>query len=168
MTAKARAPQFQALKEIEQAGIPGFVGVLREEGIDGVRYALWNATGRRRDYSLPAWRSLAAEAQKRICWELAMRIEKIVATVLDETHKRQVEEIMEYSPRGRNGYTNALRIDPEHAVYARYSRSRKVVDYGLRVIRARPNRSRTGSHKSRLRDDKGMRYPRTPLRLAWG
>ncbi len=27
-------------------------------------------------------------------WKMAVRIEKIVATVLDEAHRRQVEEIM--------------------------------------------------------------------------
>lgn len=34
-----------------------------------------------------------------------MWIEKIGSTVLDETHERQVEEIMAYSPVGRKPYT---------------------------------------------------------------
>jgi hypothetical protein len=65
---------------------------LREECLDGVRYALWDATGWHRDYSPPAWRNRATEEQKRIGWEMAVRIEKILCTVLDEAHKRQVEE----------------------------------------------------------------------------
>ncbi len=31
--------------------------MLREEGIDGVGYALWDATAWHRDYSPPAWNS---------------------------------------------------------------------------------------------------------------
>ena len=69
--------------------------VLREEGIDGVGYALWDATGWHRDYSPPAWRSRANADQKREGWEMAVRIEKIVAVVLAEAHARQVEEFME-------------------------------------------------------------------------
>ncbi len=42
---KYTSPHLQALEEIEQAGIPGLLEMLREEGIDGVRYALWNASG---------------------------------------------------------------------------------------------------------------------------
>ena len=37
----------------------------------------------------------SAEEQKRKGWEMAVRIEKILCTVLDEAHKRQVEEAME-------------------------------------------------------------------------
>jgi len=38
---------------MERAGVPGLLEVLREEGIDGVRYALWNVSGWHRDYSPP-------------------------------------------------------------------------------------------------------------------
>jgi hypothetical protein len=55
--------------------------VLREEGIHGVRYALWDATDWHRDYSPPAWRSRATEKQKREGWEMAARIGKIVVIV---------------------------------------------------------------------------------------
>jgi hypothetical protein len=61
--------------------------VLREEGIDGVRYALWDATGWHRDYSPPVWHNQATEEQKRIGWEMAVRIEKIIATVLHEAYE---------------------------------------------------------------------------------
>jgi hypothetical protein len=36
-------------------------------------------------------------------WEIAMRIEKIIATVLDEAHKRQVEEVMDLLEEGPEG-----------------------------------------------------------------
>ena len=65
--------------------------VLHQEGTD-TNYALWDATGCRRDYSPPAWSSRATTEQKREGWEIAVRIEKIVASVLDEAHRRQVEE----------------------------------------------------------------------------
>ena len=77
--------------------------VLREEGLDGVRYALCNVSGWHRDYSPPAWRNRATAEQKRIGWEMAVRIEKIIATVLDEAHKSQVEEVMETLAEGPEG-----------------------------------------------------------------
>ncbi len=80
-------PHLEVLKEIEREGIPGLVEVLREEGLEAVRYVLWDATGWHRDYSPPAWRNRATEEQKRIGWEMAVRIEKIICTVLDEAHK---------------------------------------------------------------------------------
>ena len=55
------------------------------------RHVLWDATGWQRDYSPLAWRNRATVEQKRICWEMAVRIEKILCTVLDEAHGRQVE-----------------------------------------------------------------------------
>ena len=77
--------------------------MLREEGIDGVRYALWDVSGWHRDYSPPAWRSRATEEQKREGWEMAVRIEKIVATVLHEAHERQREEVMDILEEGPEG-----------------------------------------------------------------
>ncbi len=80
--------------------------MLREEGTDGVRYALWNVSGWHRDYSPPVWRNRATEEQKREGWEMAVHIEKIIATVLYEAHKRQVEEVMGTSKRGRRACTS--------------------------------------------------------------
>jgi hypothetical protein len=94
---------LKALEEIERKGIPGFVEVLREEGIDAVRYALWDATGWHRDYSPPAWRNRAAEDRKKRGWETAVRIEKIIAVVLQEAHERQVEEAMDTLSGGPEG-----------------------------------------------------------------
>jgi hypothetical protein len=101
---KDTPPHLQTLEEVERSAIPGLLEVLREEGIDGVRYALWNASGWHRDYSPPAWRNRATEEQKRVGWEMALRIEKvIIATVLDEAHKRQVEEVMHTLQEGPEG-----------------------------------------------------------------
>jgi hypothetical protein len=83
---------LKVLEEIERGGIPGLVEVLREEGIAAVRHVLWNATGWHRDYSPPAWKSRATEKQKQIGWEIAVRFEKTVCTVLHEAHEQQGQE----------------------------------------------------------------------------
>ena len=89
---------LRALEEIEKTGIPGLVEVLGEEGLNAVRYVLWNATGWHRDYSPRAWRNRATAEQKQIGWEMAVRIEMILCTVLNEAHKRQVEETTQTLP----------------------------------------------------------------------
>ncbi len=78
--------------------------VLREEGIDAARHVLWDATGWHHDYSLPAWRNQATEERKRIGWEMAVRIEKIICKVLHEAHRLQVEETMETLAGGSEGF----------------------------------------------------------------
>lgn len=93
-------PHLETLEEIERDGIPGLIEVLREGGIDAVRYTLWDATGWHRDYSSPAWRNRATEEQKRKGRETAVRIEKIMATVLHEAHERQVDEAMKTLDEG--------------------------------------------------------------------
>lgn len=72
-TVSPTPPHLKALEEIERDGVPGFVEVLREEGVDAVRYVFWDATGWHRDYSPPAWRNRATEKQKQIGWEMAVR-----------------------------------------------------------------------------------------------
>jgi hypothetical protein len=67
------------------------VEVLCEEGIEGVRCALWDAPVWHCDQSSTAWRNRATEEQKRKVWEMAVRIEKIVVAVSNEAHERQVE-----------------------------------------------------------------------------
>jgi hypothetical protein len=52
---------LKTLEDIEKTGIPGLVEVLREEGIDAVRYVLWDATGWHKDYSPRAWRNRVTE-----------------------------------------------------------------------------------------------------------
>ena len=68
-----------------------------------MRYVLWEATGWHRDYSPPAWSSRPTEEQKREGWKMAVRIE-IIATVLDEAHKRQVEEVMNVLSKEPKGF----------------------------------------------------------------
>jgi hypothetical protein len=97
---KETPPHLRTVEEIEQTGIPGLVEVLREEGLDAVRYVLWDATSWHRDYNPPAWRHRATAEQKKRGWEMAVRIEKILCTVLDEAHQRQVEETTETLSEG--------------------------------------------------------------------
>ncbi len=70
------------------------------------RYVLWDATGWHKSYSPPAWRKRATEEQKRIGWEMAVRIEKILCTVLHAAHERQVEETMKTLAEGPEGFYN--------------------------------------------------------------
>ena len=78
--------------------------VLREEGLDAARHVLWDATGWQRDYSPPAWRSRATEEQKRVGWEMWVRMEKIIATVLHEAHERQAGEATDALEEGPEGF----------------------------------------------------------------
>ncbi len=100
---KGTPPHLKTLEEIEREGIPGLVEVLREEGIDAVRYVLWDATGWHRDYSPAAWRHRATKEQKREGWEMAVRIEKIICTGLHEAHNQHMEEAMKTLSEGPEG-----------------------------------------------------------------
>ncbi len=59
-------PHLKTPEEIERTCVPGLVGVLRTEGIEGVRYALWDMTGWHRDHDPCIWRSCATEEQGRV------------------------------------------------------------------------------------------------------
>ena len=48
--------------------IPGLVEVLRQEGVEGVRYALWDMTGRHRDYDPCVWGHRVTEEHKQAGW----------------------------------------------------------------------------------------------------
>jgi phage tail sheath protein FI len=52
----------------------------------------------------PAWGNRATAEQKRKGWEMAVRIEKILCTVLQEVHKRQVDETMDTLAEGPEGF----------------------------------------------------------------
>ena len=54
-------PHLKTLEEIERTAMPGLLEVLRTEGIDGVRYALWDMTGWHRDSTA----SVIASAEAR-------------------------------------------------------------------------------------------------------
>ncbi len=57
-----------------------------------------------RDYSPAAWRNRATEEQKKKGWEMAVRIEKILCTLLHEAQNRQVEETMETLGEGPESF----------------------------------------------------------------
>ena len=97
-------PHLRTLEEIERNCVPGLVEVLRTEGVEGVRYALWDMTGWHRDYDPCVWRSRATEEQKQTGWESWVRMEKIIATVLHAAHRRQVEEAMDALAEGPEGF----------------------------------------------------------------
>ena len=69
-----------------------------------MRYAQWDATGWHRDYDPCVWRSRATQEQKRAGWEMWVRMEKIIATVLREAHERQVEEAADALEEGPEGF----------------------------------------------------------------
>ncbi len=96
---------LDVLEEIERDGLPGLVEVLRQEGLDAVRYILWDVTGWDRDYGfLLALRSDVPEEQKRVGWEMFVFIEKILVTVLHEGLKRQAGDTIDVLADGPEGF----------------------------------------------------------------
>ena len=94
---------LKTLEEIERECIPGLVRVLKEEGLEAVRYALWDTIGWHRDYDPCLWRSRADEERKRVGRETWVRMEKIIALVLQKARERQVEEAMDALEDGPEG-----------------------------------------------------------------
>jgi hypothetical protein len=88
-------PHLEAPEEVERVCIPGLVEVLREEGLEAVRYFLWNPTGWHHNHDPVLWRNRAAEEQKREGWEMWVRMDRIMCAILREAHERQVEETMD-------------------------------------------------------------------------
>ena len=84
--------------------MPCPVEVLRTEGIEGVRYAPFDMTGWHRDYDPYVWRSRATEEQRRVGWEMWVRMEKIVAAVLHEANERQIGEALVVLAEGPEGF----------------------------------------------------------------
>ena len=107
MNERSLPPHLKTLDDIEKTSIPGLVEVLREEGVDAVRHVLWEMTSWHRDYSIPAWRNSANEEQMRRGWGMAVRIEKILCTVLHEANKQQIEEAMDTLSEGPEGFYKA-------------------------------------------------------------
>ncbi len=91
------------MQQIEQDGLPGLAEVLRQEGLDAVRYVLWDATNWHKDYAL-ALRGGATREQKREGWEMFVRMEKILVTVLHEALKQQAEETIHTLSEGPEGF----------------------------------------------------------------
>lgn len=97
-------PHLKSLEEIERDCIPGLVEVLKTEGIDGVRYALWEMTDWHAKYDPCIWRSRATEEQKQVGWEMWVRMEKIIATVLKEAQEKQIDEAMDAFEKGPTSF----------------------------------------------------------------
>ena len=84
---------LEALEEIETHGLPGLAEVLRQEGLEAVRYVLWDATGWHENYAVAlAQKSNATKEEQRKGWEMFVFIEKILVTVLHEVLKQQAQE----------------------------------------------------------------------------
>ena len=105
-------PHLKVLEEIEREAMPGLVEVLEKEGVEAVRYALWDLRNWHRDYSPAAWRRRADTEQKRKGWEMAVRIEKILVRVLQEAQDRQVEEMAEVLSEGPKGLYEGTPEEP--------------------------------------------------------
>ena len=88
-------PHLKTLEEIERECAPGLVRVLKEEGLEAVRYFLWDMTGWHANYDPCIWRHRATEEQKRVGWEMWVRMDKIMCAVLRETHERHIQETMD-------------------------------------------------------------------------
>ena len=95
---------LKTLDEIERDCIPGLVEILRTEGVEGVRYALWDMTNWHAKYDPCIWRSRATEERKRAGWESWVRMEKIIATVLHAAHEKQIDEAMDAFTEGPEGF----------------------------------------------------------------
>jgi hypothetical protein len=110
------------------------------------------------------------EEQRRVRWEMAVRIEKIIATVLDEAHRRQVKEVMDVLSKGPEGlykrppyWSEALNLPPVLAVTAPLHRgyrgksalmvahSRDSLSPGDRTRRAIRDGARSGEYFERFR-----------------
>jgi hypothetical protein len=61
-------------------------------------------TGWHRDYDPCVWRSHATEEQRRIGWEVWVQMEKIVCTVLNAAHERQIEVTMDAFEEGSESF----------------------------------------------------------------
>jgi hypothetical protein len=96
---------LEALEEIERHGLSGLAEVLRQEGLDAVRYVLWDATGWHEDYAVAlAQEGKTTKEQQRKGWEMFVFIEKVLVTVLHEVLKQQAEETMVALSEGPEGF----------------------------------------------------------------
>ena len=93
---------FEVLEEIERNGLPGLVKMLCEEGLEEVRFVLWDLAGWHEGYTL-ALGSGATQEQKRWGWETFVRTEKILVKVLHTTLKQQAEETIDAVSDGPEG-----------------------------------------------------------------
>jgi len=88
-------PNLETLEEIERECLPSLVQVLREEGLEAVRYFLWDLMGWHHNYDPVLRRNRATEEHKREGWEMRVRMDKIMCTVRREAHEWQIEETLD-------------------------------------------------------------------------
>ena len=91
---------LKALEEIERTALPGLVEVLRTEGIEGVRYALWDMTGWHRDYSKPPGLLVHLRAGGR-SGGCRLGRKRTRTTVMSGVWSREELEKSGYEPPGR-------------------------------------------------------------------
>ena len=93
------------MEEIERHGLSGLAEVLRQEGLEAVRYVLWDATGWHEEYAVAlAQKSNTTKEQQRKGWEIFVFTEKILVTVLHEVLKQQAQETMEAFSEGPEAF----------------------------------------------------------------
>lgn len=100
----ATPEHLEVLKEIESDGLPGLMEVLRQEGLEAVRYLLWDVSGWDKDYALAlSWSNGVTSEQGRKGWEMFALIEKILVTVLHEVLRQQAQETIDVLSEGPEG-----------------------------------------------------------------
>jgi hypothetical protein len=60
-------------------------------------------------YDPCVWRSRASKEQKRVGWEMWVRMEKIICTVLHDAHQKQIEETMDAFEEGPESFYGSER-----------------------------------------------------------
>jgi hypothetical protein len=75
---------------------------MREQHIDTARYALRDATGWHHDY-FPRLEKPGHRRAEAGGWEMAVRVEKNIAVMLQEAYERQTEEVMDTLEEGPEG-----------------------------------------------------------------
>ena len=86
-------------EEIERGRVPGLAEVLCTEG---VRYGLWDMTGRHRDHDPCPRRNPVHEEQERL--GRRARTETAVAAVLGKAHERRAKGAMDALGKGPGGF----------------------------------------------------------------
>ena len=116
-----------------------------------MRYALWNVIVVAPRLLSPAWRSPATEEQERIGWEIAVRIERIIAPVHDEATSGGSRRSWRPSatPRPDGVYTRSVYPSRTSAPLARSPESPRLCP---------PGSSPDGSVRSHPVRGKGFRY----------
>ncbi len=64
-------------------------------------------TGWHTNYDPCVWRNRATEEQKKVGWQMWVRMEKILCTILHEAPERQVEETIDTLSEGPESFYKA-------------------------------------------------------------